>query len=105
MGAALGKTTGWIHRSSLQKRGVQFINGVDYQHIDDLGLHIKKDEKSQILKVDNIIICAGQLPQRELESALRSANISTYLIGGADKALELDAKHAIEQGTRLALQI
>lgn len=102
VGARLGKTTGWIHRTSLKKRGVTFIDDVDYQHIDDKGLHIKRGDDTDCLAVDNIIICAGQLSQRHLYDELQASSIPTHLIGGADVALELDAKRAIAQGAELA---
>lgn len=105
VGAGLGKTTGWIHRTNLAKKGINMINGVEYKGIDDDGLHYVVNNEPRTLKVDNIIICAGQDPQRELLSALESGDVTTHLIGGADKAVELDAKRAIDQGARLAAQI
>jgi 2,4-dienoyl-CoA reductase (NADPH2) len=101
VGASLGKTTGWIHRTNLTKRGVQMIAGVSYDKIDDAGLHITVGAKSRILPVDNVIICAGQDPERSLAADLPQA----HLIGGADVATELDARRAIDQGTRLALEL
>jgi len=105
IGASLGKTTGWIHRATLRKRGVAMINGVQYGKIDDEGLHIVKKEKHQTIPCDTVILCAGQEPLRELADALNDTEIPVYVIGGADKADELDAKRAIEQGTRLALDL
>jgi 2,4-dienoyl-CoA reductase (NADPH2) len=105
MGANLGKTTGWIHRATLKKRGVAMVNGVHYEKLDDQGLHIIKKEKRQTLPCDTVIICAGQEPLRELADALMEKEMAVHVIGGADKATELDAKRAIEQGTRLALEI
>ena len=102
MGAGLGKTTGWIHRANLSKKGINMINGVEYNSIDDAGLHITLNDEARCLDVDNIIICAGQDPQRALHAELESANVSVHLIGGADKAVELDAKRAIDQAARLA---
>ena len=105
LGAGLGKTTGWIHRATLKMKGVQMINGVNYERIDDRGLLITYGEARATptwLDVDNIILCAGQESLRELMDPLAAANIRTHLIGGADKATELDAKRAIEQGCRLA---
>ena len=99
VGKGLGKTTGWIHRAGLTMKGVRMIPGCDYSHIDDQGLHITVGDDPQILDVDTIIICAGQDPLRELVDGL---NLPHHLIGGADKAGELDAKSAINQGTRLA---
>jgi len=105
VGKGLGKTTGWIHRSALQKKQVQMIAGVDYVKIDDHGLHIVVNGKQQILDVDNIILCAGQEPLRELQQSLEDRKIITHLIGGADVASELDAKRAIRQGAELAASI
>jgi 2,4-dienoyl-CoA reductase (NADPH2) len=99
VGKGLGKTTGWIHRAGLTMKGVRMMPGCDYSHIDDQGLHITVGDDPQILDVDTIIICAGQDPLRELVDGL---NLPHHLIGGADKAGELDAKSAINQGTRLA---
>jgi 2,4-dienoyl-CoA reductase (NADPH2) len=101
-GAGLGKTTGWIHRTSLKNFGVQMLSGVSYERIDDEGLHIRIDDQARCLAVDNIVICAGQLPNRALAGELEPLGIRTHLIGGADVAAELDAKRAIEQGTRVA---
>ncbi|TVR97966.1 MAG: NADPH-dependent 2,4-dienoyl-CoA reductase [Wenzhouxiangellaceae bacterium] len=105
LGAGLGKTTGWIHRTSLKNLGVKMLGGVSYERIDDAGLHIRIKEETRCLAVDNIVICAGQLPRRELAEALKSAGIEPHLIGGADVAAELDAKRAIDQGTRLAARL
>ncbi|MCP2039902.1 2,4-dienoyl-CoA reductase (NADPH2) [Neisseria sp. HSC-16F19] len=104
-GARLGKTTGWIHRTRLKKQGVQMLGGVEYLHINDDGLHIRHDGREQCLPVDNIIICAGQEPQRELWEALQATGKPVHLIGGADVAAELDAKRAIKTGTELALSL
>ena len=104
-GKGLGKTTGWIHRLSLRKRGVKMMGGVQYLKIDDAGLHILHDEQEKVLEVDNVILCAGQLPQRELQEALEANGQSVHLIGGADVAAELDAKRAIKQGSELAASI
>ncbi|MBL8392239.1 MAG: NADPH-dependent 2,4-dienoyl-CoA reductase, partial [Candidatus Accumulibacter sp.] len=102
VGDGLAKTTGWIRRTLLKKRGVQMLSGVTYERIDDAGLHIVVDGQRQCLPVDHVIICAGQEPRRELEEGLRAAAVPVSLIGGADVANELDAKRAIDQGTRLA---
>lgn len=102
LGAELGKTTGWIHRTTLKKRGVKMLNGCEYQRIDDQGLHLLSDGKAMTLAVDTVVVCAGQEPLRELAEGL---TIQHHLIGGADVARALDAKRAIEQGTRLALAI
>ena len=105
VGDQLGKTTGWIHRSALKARGVQMISAVGYERIDDEGLHITIDGMPRLLEVDNVVICAGQDPQRELHDALVQAGRTVHLIGGADVAAELDAKRAIHQGTTLAAEI
>ncbi len=104
-GKGLGKTTGWIHRLSLSKRGVKMLGGVRYQRIDEFGLHIKHDGKDKLLEVDNVIICSGQLPRRDLQEELQASGVKVHLIGGADSAVELDAKRAIRQGTELAVAI
>lgn len=105
VGDGLGKTTGWIHRTGLKNRGVEMIPGVQYRKIDDAGLHITVGDKDMTLPVDNIIVCAGQDPNRELQAALEAKGVRVHLIGGADKAAELDAKRAIKQGTELALRM
>ncbi|MDP5040303.1 MAG: NADPH-dependent 2,4-dienoyl-CoA reductase [Paraglaciecola sp.] len=102
VGAGLGKTTGWAHRAGLASKGVNMLAGVEYLKIDDAGLHIRLNDEVRILEVDNIIICAGQEPLRELVEGLSKPY---QLIGGADVASELDAKRAIDQGTRLAAQL
>jgi 2,4-dienoyl-CoA reductase (NADPH2) len=104
-GEKLGKTTGWIHRSTLKKKNVQFINRVEYTKIDDVGLHYTQNEEAKILEVDTIVVCAGQNSLKELVAPLEKANIKVYVIGGADFASELDAKRAIDQGARLAAEI
>ncbi len=104
-GAGLAKTTGWIHRASLQMHGVQMWGSVEYQRIGDDGLHILRDGEPLLLAVDNIIICAGQEPRRELEADLRAGGKPLHIIGGADIAQELDARRAIAQGTTLGLGI
>lgn len=105
VGGGLGKTTGWIHRTTLANKGVNMMNGVTYQKIDDAGLHITLGDEPRCLEVDNVIICAGQESLRALQEPLKAASISVHLIGGADKALELDAKRAIDQGSRLAADL
>ncbi|MBJ7550095.1 NADPH-dependent 2,4-dienoyl-CoA reductase [Marinomonas ostreistagni] len=101
-GAGLGKTTGWIHRAQLKQHGVEMWSGCQYQRIDDSGLWIERDEQSLCLAVDHVILCAGQEPDRTLVDGLE---LPYTLIGGADVAKELDAKRAIAQGTKVALQI
>ncbi|MCU1725008.1 NADPH-dependent 2,4-dienoyl-CoA reductase [Pseudomonas sp. 5P_5.1_Bac1] len=106
VGDGLGKTTGWIHRTGLKNKQVQMLNSVDYLGIDDAGLHIRIGEgEPQVLPVDNVVICAGQDPLRELHDGLVAAGQSVHLIGGADVAAELDAKRAINQGSRLAAEL
>jgi 2,4-dienoyl-CoA reductase (NADPH2) len=105
VGEGLGKTTGWIHRTGLKARRVGMSSGVSYDRIDDAGLHVTVEGEKKILPVDNVIICAGQEPLRELQQGLLDAGCKVHLIGGADVAAELDAKRAINQGTRLAATI
>ena len=105
VGGGLGKTTGWIHRATLQKNNVKMLAGVSYKSIDDQGLHIEIDGKAQILAVDNVIVCAGQEPNRNLQQALIDAGKPVHLIGGANVAAELDAKRAIRQAAELAMEI
>ncbi len=104
-GDGLGKTTGWIHRATLLSRGVKMIPAVSYQKIDDEGLHITIGDEAQVLKVDHVVICAGQDPQRALAQPLAESGKTVHLIGGCDVAMELDARRAIAQGTKLALEI
>ncbi|OQS46504.1 NADPH-dependent 2,4-dienoyl-CoA reductase [Chromobacterium violaceum] len=105
VGEGLGKTTGWIHRESLKMKRVKMLSGVSYDLIDDAGLHITVKGERQVLPVDNVVICAGQDPLRELQAPLQAAGKPVHLIGGADVAAELDAKRAIDQGSRLAAAI
>jgi 2,4-dienoyl-CoA reductase (NADPH2) len=102
VGKGLGKTTGWIHRAGLTMKGVRMMPGCDYSHIDDQGLHITVGDDPQVLPVDTVVVCAGQDPLRDLVEGL---TVPYHLIGGADVASELDAKAAINQGTRLAAAI
>ncbi len=102
VGDGLGKTTGWIHRTSLKNRNVEMIAGATYNKIDDAGLHITVAGKDVVLPVDNVVLCAGQEPFRELQAGLEAAGVKVTLIGGADVAAELDAKRAIKQGTEVA---
>ncbi len=101
-GARLGKTTGWIHRATLKAKGVKMLGGVEYLGMDDAGLRIRIDGQEQTLAVSHVVVCAGQEPRRDLHAALQAAGISARLIGGADVAAELDAKRAIDQGSRVA---
>jgi len=107
-GKRLGKTTGWIHRAELKMKHVKMLTGVNYERIDDAGLHIsfgEARENPQVIAVDNVVLCAGQVSERGLADALTEAGITPHVIGGADVAGELDAKRAIEQGTRLAANL
>jgi 2,4-dienoyl-CoA reductase (NADPH2) len=105
LGAGLGKTTGWIHRASLKNFDVEMLAECQYDRISDRGLHLTVRGEARILEVDNVIICAGQVPFRELQQPLESSGATVHLIGGADVAAELDAKRAIDQGTRLAARL
>ena len=102
-GKDLGKTTGWIHRTTLAQRGVKMLHSCDYRKIDDQGLHLDIQGKPEVLPVDTIVICAGQEPLRTLADTIRSKPV--HIIGGADMAAELDAKRAIKQGCHLAAGI
>ncbi len=104
-GANLGKTTGWIHRTSLKKRHIKMISGVQYRKIDNEGLHITTNGEHRLLEVDNVVICAGQEPSRELHQGLLSRGFPVHIAGGAYAAQELDAKVAIKQGTELAAKL
>jgi 2,4-dienoyl-CoA reductase (NADPH2) len=101
LGGGLGKTTGWIHRAALKKAKVEMLADCTYERIDDDGLHITWRGEPRVLAVDNVIICAGQVPDRDLHGPLESSGVEVHLIGGADVAAELDAKRAIAQGARL----
>jgi len=105
VGEGLAKTTGWIRRALLKRRGVHTLAGVSYEKIDDAGLHIKLGDEGKLLDVDTIVLCAGQLPRRELLDDLQAAGARVTLIGGADVAAELDAKRAIEQGVQYAVAL
>lgn len=104
-GKGLGKTTGWIHRASLKHRGVEFLGGVSYSHIDEDGLHIEVDGEPRLLDVDHVVVCAGQVSEVALAEPLRAAGLEVHVVGGAALAAELDAKRAIRQGTEVALQL
>ncbi|MFA8440943.1 FAD-dependent oxidoreductase [Yoonia sp.] len=108
LGKRLGKTTGWIHRAGLQMKNVQMVGGVNYEKIDAEGLHISHGEAREnpkVIAADTIVLCAGQVPERSLADELIAQGRSVHVIGGADVAAELDAKRAIDQGTRVAAQI
>ena len=105
LGKRLGKTTGWIHRAGLQMKHVQMVGGVNYEKIDAQGLHVttgEARENPRLIAVDTIVLCAGQVPERGLADELIDMGRTVHVIGGADVAAELDAKRAINQGTRLA---
>ena len=108
LGKNLGKTTGWIHRAALQMKNVKMVGGVNYERIDADGLHVSYGEAREnpsLIAVDTVILCAGQGPQRTLADDLIAVGRTPHVIGGADVAAELDAKRAIDQGTRLAATI
>jgi 2,4-dienoyl-CoA reductase (NADPH2) len=105
LGKGLGKTTGWIHRAALLMKNVEMIGGVNYERITPEGLFVTYGEQrkdGQLIECDTVVLCAGQEPLRELQAPLLAAGVPVHLIGGADEAAELDAKRAIDQGTRLA---
>ncbi len=107
-GKKLGKTTGWIHRAALRMKDVRMIGGVNYDRIDAQGLHVSRGERfenPELIQADTIVLCAGQLPERTLADTLKATGIRVHVIGGADVAAELDAKRAINQGTRLAMAL
>ncbi len=105
LGSRLGRTTGWIHRTELARRGVRMVPGAEYRRVDDRGLHVTLDGEPTTLAVDTVVLCTGQDPARELHGELAALGIGAHLIGGADLAAELDAKRAIDQGTRLAARL
>jgi 2,4-dienoyl-CoA reductase (NADPH2) len=105
MGKGLGKTTGWIHRSVLKQHDVMMKTGVSYGKFDEHGLHIRVGEVSEVLAVDNVVLCAGQESNRTLVEEMKASGLPVHLIGGVDVAAELDAKRAIRQGAELAIQI
>ena len=104
-GKGLGKTTGWIHRSSLKNKDVEMLSNVEYQKIDDAGLHIRVGTEDRLIEVDNIVVCAGQISLDDYSEAIKAAGINCHVIGGADEAKELDAKRAINQAAILASKI
>lgn len=105
-GKRLGKTTGWIHRASLAMKGVQMVGGVSYDRISAQGLHLtRQDGTEELFECDTVVLCAGQVSDRSLADALTAQGITAHVIGGADVAAELDAKRAIDQGSRLAAQL
>ena len=102
IGIGLGKTSGWAHRAVLKQSGVRQVRGATYVRVDDAGLHLLVDDAPVVLEVDTVVVCAGQESVRGLYDDLVAAGASAHLVGGADVAAELDAKRAIEQGTRVA---
>ena len=105
LGKGLGKTTGWIHRAALQMKNVAMVGGVNYERIDAQGLHVsygEARERPEVIACDTVVLCAGQVPERGLADALEAKGVRVHVIGGADVAAELDAKRAIDQGTRVA---
>ena len=104
-GGRLNKTSGWVHRATLKAKRVEMLGSVSYERFDEHGLHITVDGAPQVLPVDNVVICAGQEPNRRLADDLIAADIKVHVIGGADVAAELDAKRAIAQGTELASRL
>ncbi len=104
-GRSLQPTTGWIHRQALLKRKVKMIGGVTYKEITDQGLHIVDKKGERLLEVDTIVLCTGQVAQQELLQGLKKKGCKIHIIGGAQEALELDAKRAIRQGAELAASI
>jgi 2,4-dienoyl-CoA reductase (NADPH2) len=107
-GKRLGKTTGWIHRATLKMKDVNFVGGVNYEKIDDEGLHVSFGEAREnptVIAADTVVLCAGQLSERTLADTLEAQGTPCHVIGGADVAAELDAKRAINQGTRLAASL
>ncbi len=105
VGKGPGRTTGWIHRRTLEKRGVELLGGVSYDKIDDEGLHITVEGQSRLLPVDHIVLCTGQTSVEELSEKLASQGINVNVIGGADEAGEVDAKRVIRQGDELAAKL
>ena len=105
LGKTLGRTTGWTHRMSLGRRGVQMVGGVEYLKIDDAGLHTRVGGESRLFEADTIIVCAGQTPLRTVYDTLQAGGVRAHLVGGAFEAVELDAKRAIDQASRLAAEI
>ena len=101
-GRDLGKTTGWVHRLALKRRGVRMMAGVTYRAIDGRGLSIEQGGTPRLLAVDHVVICAGQEPRRELVAELEAMGVKPHLVGGSRIAAELDARRAIEEGARLA---
>ena len=105
LGKSLGRTTGWTHRMTLNRRGVHLVSGVEYLKIDDAGLHTLVNGEPRLFEVDTVIICAGQTPLRSLYDELLASGLKPSLVGGAFEASELDAKRAIDQASRMAAEV
>lgn len=105
VGAGLGKTSGWVHRATLKNKGVKMLNGVSYKRIVEGGIEIERNGQTELLEVDNVVVCAGQVTYKPLEQGLKAKGVPVHVIGGADVAAELDAKRAIRQGAELAARI
>ena len=105
LGAGLARTTGWIRRTLLAKRGVHMLGGVAYDRIGDEGLHIRVEGQPRLLEVDTVVLCAGQEPLHDLEAPLRDLGVSPLRIGGARLAAELDAVRAVREGTLAAMEL
>ena len=106
IGKGMGKTTGWVHRAELKARGVEVLSNVQYERVDDAGLHVRVDGQPQVLEVDTVVVCAGQVRNNSLHEELSArGGASVHIIGGAHEAAELDARRAIDQGTRLAVTL
>ena len=105
LGKTLGRTTGWTHRATLNRRGVHMVSGVDYLAVDDAGLHTRVNGEARLFEVDSVIVCAGQTPLRRLHDELLALGVASTLVGGAFEASELDAKRAINQASRLAAEV
>jgi len=104
-GSTLGKTTGWVHKITLEERGVAQVSNVTYEKIDDQGLHYGLNGETKVLPCDTVVVCAGQEPNRELEAPLVAAGLNVHIIGGAKEAGELDAKRAIAEGAELGARL
>lgn len=105
LGAGLAKTTGWVHRMTLKRAGINMLAGVKYRRITPEGVFITREGKDELIDADTVVICAGQESENSLAAALEKAGEKVHLIGGADVARELDAQRAIDQGVRLAVEL
>ncbi|MDP2618968.1 MAG: FAD-dependent oxidoreductase [Hyphomicrobiales bacterium] len=105
MGRSLGKTTGWVHRMELKRAGVAQIPGARYERIDDEGPHVRVDGQARTIAADTIVLCAGQVERNALAAAVKPAGVPVHVIGGAKRAVELDAQRAIDEGVRLGARL